>query len=219
MYIQKKVLMCMDANTILHNLRNVIKNPKGELNYTTPFELLVAVMLSSQCTDKRVNMVTSTLFKKYSTPKDFANADTQELKNAISSINYFNTKAIRLKEMSQMLLDKYAGVVPSSIDELVKLPGVGRKSASVVMVEAFNQSAMPVDTHVFRVAKRLNLSKSNTVLGVEKDLRNVFDENVYDYKELHHLLILFGRYYCKAVNPSCKECKFRNICTEVNKCF
>ena len=97
MYIQKKVLMCMDANTILHNLRNVIKNPKGELNYTTPFELLVAVMLSSQCTDKRVNMVTSTLFKKYSTPKDFANADIQELKNAISSINYYNTKAIRLK--------------------------------------------------------------------------------------------------------------------------
>ena len=118
MYIQKKVLMCMDANIILHNLRNVIKNPKGELNYTTPFELLVAVMLSSQCTDKRVNMVTSTLFKKYSTPKDFANANIQELKNAISSINYYNTKAIRLKEMSQMLLGTSPPYLSSSICDI-----------------------------------------------------------------------------------------------------
>ena len=207
------------ALEIIERLKKEYPDAGCTLDYDQAWKLLVSVRLAAQCTDARVNIVVEKLYEKFPDVDALADAPVEEIEAIVKPCGLGHSKARDISACMKILRDKYDGKVPENFEELLPLPGVGRKSASVVMVEAFNQSAMPVDTHVFRVARRLNLSKSNTVLGVEKDLRDVFDENMYDYKELHHLLILFGRYYCKAVNPSCKECKFRNICTEVNKCF
>lgn len=203
----------MDKNTInliYDNLSKLHTNAECELNYTTPFELLVAVILSAQCTDKRVNMVTKELFLKYNTPEDYARLTIEELKPYIYSTGFYNNKAKNIIKMANSLIDKYQGKLPEDVEELITLEGVGRKTASVLRAVAFNKPAMPVDTHVYRVSRRLGLSKSNNVDGVEKDLKKAFDES--SWSKAHHLLLFHGRYICVSRNPKCSECNLVNVC-------
>ena len=203
----------MDKNTInliYDNLSKLHTNAECELNYTTPFELLVAVILSAQCTDKRVNMVTKELFLKYNTPEDYARLTIEELKPYIYSTGFYNNKAKNIIKMANSLIDKYQGKLPEDVEELITLEGVGRKTASVLRAVAFNKPAMPVDTHVYRVSRRLGLSKSNNVDGVEKDLKKAFDES--SWSKAHHLLLFHGRYICVSRNPKCNMCNLVNVC-------
>lgn len=191
-------------------LNEVIPNPKCELNFKNNFELLIAVMLSAQCTDKRVNQVTEQLFKKYNTPKDFANLGLEELEKEIYSCGFYHNKAKNIISMSKNLIENFNGEVPNNREQLESLSGVGRKTANVVLSVGFNQNTIAVDTHVLRVSKRLGLTKSSNPLVVEKDLMKGFNEN--DWGKLHHMLILFGRYYCKSQNPKCENCKLKKYC-------
>jgi endonuclease-3 len=189
-------------------------NPEAEteLNYSNPFELLVAVVLSAQCTDKRVNMVTPELFADFSTPKKMMQSDFDELFPYIRSISYPNNKTKHLLGLSKMLVEKYGGEIPEQREELVKLPGVGRKTANVIASVLFNQPAMAVDTHVFRVSKRLGLvtQTAKTPLEVEKQLiKHIPEQHVHI---AHHWLILHGRYTCLARKPKCDECKITHLC-------
>lgn len=188
-----------------------------ELNYNTPFELLVAVILSAQCTDKRVNMVTPDLFARYSTPQDMAEATSDEIFYYIKSISYPNNKAKHLVGMARILCSDFGGEVPGTLDELVTLPGVGRKTANVIQAVAFNKSAMPVDTHVFRVSHRTGLvpKRCTTPYSVEKELVKHIPAELLP--KAHHWLILHGRYVCKARTPDCHACGLRDFCKEYNK--
>ena len=185
---------------------------KTELNYGSDFQLLVAVMLSAQCTDKRVNQVTPALFAAYPDAQSIAQADVQEVLHYIKSVSYPNAKARHLVKMARILYNDYAGDVPRSFAELVKLPGVGRKTANVMEAVAFGRAAMPVDTHVFRVAHRLGLvpKSATTPLMVEKGLKkNIPPEMQAD---AHHWLLLHGRYICQSRKPKCGKCPFGEIC-------
>lgn len=182
-----------------------------ELNYTNPYELLVAVVLSAQCTDKRVNMVTPTLFKKFPTPQAMANASVDEIFTYIKSISFPNNKAIHLYKMANQLILDFKGEVPQEMEKLESLAGVGRKTANVLRAVAFNLPAMPVDTHVFRVANRIGLvSKATTPLEVEKQL--VKNIPVEILSTAHHWFILHGRYTCMARNPKCTDCGIKEGC-------
>jgi len=184
---------------------------ESELQYNNPYELLVAVILSAQCTDKRVNMTTPALFKRFPTPADMAESSQEEIYGYIKSISYPNNKAKNLFKMSQMLVSEFGGVVPDDLDELQKLPGVGRKTANVMRAVAFNQQAMPVDTHVFRVANRIGLTKnSKNVATTEKTLVKYLPNETLS--KAHHWLILHGRYVCKARKPLCEQCGITQIC-------
>lgn len=184
--------------------------PTTELNFTNPFETLVAVILSAQCTDKRVNMVTPALFAAYPTPQTMAVATTDDLLRYISSVSYPNSKARHLQAMAAMLVDEFNGEVPSTMDELTRLPGVGRKTANVIMGVVFHKAAIAVDTHVFRVANRTGLAVGKTPLEVEKALtRHISEEDRYN---AHHWLLLHGRYVCKAIKPNCLECGIKQWC-------
>ncbi len=190
---------------------------KSELNFSNPFELLVAVVLSAQCTDKRVNLVTPALFEAYPSAEEMSKASIDDILHFISSVSYPNNKAKHLLGLSKGLVEKFSGVVPDSIDDLQTLPGVGRKTANVVMAVAFNKPAMPVDTHVFRVAHRLGLvpKTATTPLSVEKKLvKNIPTELLAD---AHHWLLLHGRYVCKALKPDCKNCGLNLYCSFKNK--
>ena len=199
------------TNREIYNILNAkFEAPECELNFNSTFELLVAVILSAQCTDKRVNLVTEKLFKLYNTPKDFAKLENSELEKLIYSCGFYKNKAKNIINMSKSLTQRFNGVVPNTLEELESLDGVGRKTANVVLSVAYNKNAIAVDTHVFRVSRRLNLSKSNNVLGVEKDLMKAFDENLWG--RLHHMLVLFGRYTCKSQNPKCESCELYNFC-------
>lgn len=189
------------AMEIYHYLDTLIENPKSELNYGNTFELLVAVMLSAQCTDKRVNQVTKVLFLNYNKPEHFACMEQTELEKLIFSTGFYHNKAKNIIAASKAILERHNGLVPSTFNELVALPGVGRKTANVILIVGFNTPAIPVDTHVFRVSNRLGLTKAKTPLECEKQLEKLFDKQYY--AKLHHLLILFGRYYCTAHNKSC----------------
>jgi len=182
-----------------------------ELGYTDPFSLIVAVILSAQCTDKRVNMITPALLGKYPDAKSMAAADPADILEFIKSCSYPNNKAKHLSEMSKMLISDFRGTVPSDPAELQKLPGVGRKTANVVASVVFNKPVMAVDTHVFRVSSRLGLIRNApTPLSAEKQLsRNIPEELMH---KAHHWLILHGRYICKARNPLCNECGLRDFC-------
>lgn len=184
---------------------------ESELQYNNPYELLVAVILSAQCTDKRVNMTTPALFRRFPTPLDMASSSQEEVFEYIKSISYPNNKAKNLFKMSQMLVSDFDGVVPDDMEELQKLPGVGRKTANVMMAVAFKHQAMPVDTHVFRVANRIGLTKnSKNVSATEKTLvKNLPNETL---SKAHHWLILHGRYVCKARKPLCEQCGITQIC-------
>lgn len=186
-------------------------NPRCELNYNKDYELLIAVMLSAQTTDKRVNMVTSTLFNKYPSLKEIKNADINDIIEIIKPIGTFNKKASNVKEIATRLLDDYNGIVPNDRKYLESLPGVGRKTTNVVLANLYNVPCIAVDTHVSRVSVRLKLAKSNDdVLTIEKKLTKKFPKD--KLVSLHHQLVLFGRYYCKAINPDCTNCKLKDIC-------
>ena len=196
---------------IVNNLREIIQNPKTELHYSSVFQLLIAVMLSAQCTDKRVNIVTKELFLKWDTPEKLATADIIDVEDVIKPCGFYHNKAKNIIECSKQIVESYNGEVPNDLEKLQSLAGVGRKTASVVLAVGFGIPAMPVDTHVFRVSKRLGLSDGKDVEKVERDLSMTFDKK--DWNELHHLILLFGRYYCTARNPKCKDCVFKEICT------
>jgi len=188
--------------------------PVTELNYSNPFELLVAVILSAQCTDKRVNIVCKTLFQRFPESESMAASSVEELFNYIRSISYPNNKAKHLLGMATMLMEKFNGEVPSDLNDLQKLPGVGRKTANVIVSVIFEQPAMAVDTHVFRVANRLGLTKSKTPLATELELVKYIPTDLIRFA--HHWLILHGRYVCVARSPKCGECGLREICLYYN---
>ncbi len=189
-------------------------NVESELNYSSPYELLVATMLAAQCTDKRVNMVTPALFAAYPTVSDLAKATEEEVLTHIKSVSYPNSKASHLVQMAQMAVRDFSGQIPCTMEELTKLPGVGRKTANVVLAFAFGQAAMPVDTHVFRVSHRLGLvpESAKTPEAVEKELVKHFPKEYIS--RTHHWLLLHGRYICTARKPHCEECPLTCICDE-----
>lgn len=195
---------------IFERLSHLIDNPKSELNYSNEFELLIAVMLSAQCTDKRVNQVTRVLFEKYKTPNDFACMENWQLEEYIKSCNYYRTKANNIIKASKMIVERFGGNVPSGHEDLVSLPGVGNKTANVVQAVAFHKQALAVDTHILRVSNRLGLVETKNPSECEKALKAIFAG--YDYVDLHHLLLLFGRYHCMARNPKCEGCVLSEIC-------
>ncbi|WP_066312970.1 endonuclease III [Bacillus sp. FJAT-29814] len=187
-----------------------------ELNHSNPFELIIAVSLSAQCTDALVNKVTKDLFKKYKTPEDYLSVPLEELQNDIRSIGLYRNKAKNIQSLCRLVLDEYAGDIPTDRDELTKLPGVGRKTANVVVSVAFGIPAIAVDTHVERVSKRLGICRwKDSVLEVEKTLMRKVPKQ--EWSDTHHRLIFFGRYHCKAQNPQCPSCPLLELCREGKK--
>ncbi len=189
---------------------------QSELQFKNSYELLVAVVLSAQCTDKRVNMVTPALLQRYPTPFALAQASVEDIYAYIKSVSYPNNKAKHLHGLAQVLVEKFNGVVPDNMEELQMLPGVGRKTANVILAVIFDQPAMAVDTHVFRVANRLGIvEKADTPLKVELQLTKHFPKDIIP--KAHHWLILHGRYVCLARKPKCEECGLTSICDFFNQ--
>lgn len=187
-----------------------------ELNHSNPFELVVAVVLSAQCTDALVNKVTKNLFQKYKKPEDFLAVPLSELENDIRSIGLYRNKAKNIQKLSQIILEKYNGVVPNDRDLLTELPGVGRKTANVVVSVAYDVPAIAVDTHVERVSKRLGICRwKDSVLEVEKTLMRRIPKD--EWSITHHRMIFFGRYHCKAQSPKCEVCPLLLLCREGKK--
>jgi len=203
------------AFKIIELLNKSIKNPKTSLKYRNQFTLLTSVVLSAQCTDVNVNNVTKNIYKKYYTPKHFVDLGINKIRNLIKSIGLFNNKAKNLYFLSKILLEKYHSKVPNKFEELILLPGVGRKTANVVLNEAFKKPTIAVDTHVFRVSNRTGLTKGNNPDQVEKQLLNILPS--LHLKKAHHLILLHGRHICKARKPLCKECTIRQICLYKSK--
>lgn len=190
-------------------LKELFPNGYCELKFNSNFELLVAVILSAQCTDKRVNMVTSELFKKYNTPQDFASIPQEQLEPLIRSCGFYHNKAKHIIEASQSIVQNFNGKVPENYDDLLSLAGVGRKTANVVSGIAFNANVVAVDTHVLRVSNRLGFTTSKNPNICERDLTKRFKN---DLTNLHYRMVLFGRYYCKAQKPLCENCKLKSEC-------
>jgi len=180
-----------------------------ELNYNNVYELLVAVMLSAQCTDKRVNIITPALFEKYPNVVALANASLDDVKELIKSCSFFNNKAKNLIKMAQSVVSEYDAKIPLNTKELIKLSGVGQKTANVVMIEYTGANLMAVDTHVYRVAHRLGLCDAPTAIKCEEQLTKKFKSNLH---QLHQAMVLFGRYNCKAIKPECDECFMKPYC-------
>ena len=195
---------------IQHILKTTYPDVKTQLRNANPFELLVATILSAQCTDKQVNHVTKDLFNRLKTPQDFASASNEAIEELIRSTGYFRNKAKNIKNCSKSLLEKYDGQVPQSLDELVKLPGVGRKTANVVLGSAFDIPGIVVDTHVARISKRLELTKSNNQVKIEYDLMEIIPQEEWNVFSLQ--LIYFGRAICKARKPACPTCPLYDLC-------
>ena len=201
---------------ITNYLNELYPNPKCELNYNKDYELLIAVVLSAQTTDKRVNKVTSVLFSKYPSLKALKEADIKDIEEIIKEIRTFKKKAIFVKEIATYLVDNCDGKVPNDRKVLENMSGVGRKTANVVLSNLFDEPAIAVDTHVSRVSKRLGLaSKNDDVTQIEKKLMKKLDKSIWS--KTHHQLVLFGRYNCKALKPECKNCKLIDICKEKKK--
>ena len=185
------------------------KDARTELVFSNDFELLIAVMLSAQCTDKRVNLITPELFAKFPTPQALSKASLDSIKECIKTCSFFNNKAKNLKAMAQEVCEKYGGAIPLDREILKTLPGVGQKTANVVLIESQEANFIAVDTHVFRVSHRLGLSNATTPLATEEDLTRIFKDNL---ATLHQAMVLFGRYTCKAVNPKCEDCFLSHLC-------
>lgn len=202
----------MKKNILLINnyLDELIPNPICELNYQKDYELVIAVMLSAQTTDKGVNKVTSILFKKYNSLEKLASSNIEDIKEIIKPIGNYNKKANNIIEISKILINKYNKQVPKTYEELEILPGIGRKSANVIRSEIYKIPSFAVDTHVIRVTNRLGLVKTKDPVIIEKELEKIFKKS--DWIRKHQQLVLFGRYYCKAKNPDCQNCKLLNIC-------
>jgi endonuclease-3 len=198
------------AFQLIKLLDKSIKNPKTSLKYRNRFTLLTSVVLSAQCTDLNVNNVTRAIYKKYYTPKHFVNLGINKIRNLIKSVGLFNNKAKNIYKLSKILLEKYQSKIPSKFEDLISLPGVGRKTANVVLNAAFNQATIAVDTHVFRVANRTGLSNDKNPEKVENQLLKILPKK--HIKKAHHLILLHGRYVCKARNPLCKTCIINKIC-------
>ena len=200
---------------VLEYFRRQMPEVNTELEFGSIFQLLVAVVLSAQCTDKRVNMVTPGLFKRYPSPQDLAEAEPEEVREYISSVSYPTNKAKHLVGMARAIMEKHGGEVPSDMDSLLALPGVGRKTANVIQAVAFGKPAMAVDTHVFRVSHRLGLVPpgDNTPLKVEQTLTKHIDKD--DIPMAHHWLLLHGRYVCTARSPHCEKCGLQHICPKL----
>lgn len=201
------------AKNVFDTLRTVIPAPETELEYTDSWQLLVAVMLSAQCTDARVNLVTPALFERFPTSLDMAQSTQEEVFKSIRSISYPNTKAKHLVETARIIQDEFQGRVPQTVAELIKLKGVGRKTAQVVASVAFDVPTLAVDTHVFRVANRIGLvpKHSHTPEKVERALKRLIPKK--DWGDAHHLLILHGRYTCTARTPGCDSCSISSYCS------
>ena len=199
-------------NMVLAHFRKAMPEVTTELEFGSVFQLLVAVMLSAQCTDKRVNQVTPALFRRYPDAKTMAQAEPEDVLEYVSSVSYPNSKAAHLVAMARQLIERFDGEVPSDMDLLMELPGVGRKTANVIQAVAFGQSAMPVDTHVFRVSHRLGLvSKTdNTPFKVEQTLKKHIP--AVEVSLAHHWLLLHGRYVCTARKPHCEKCELESLC-------
>ena len=198
------------AFQLIKILNKSIKNPKTSLKYRNQFTLLTSVVLSAQCTDLNVNNVTKSIYKKYYAPKHFVKLGINKIRNLIKSIGLYNTKAKNLYYLSKILLEKHQSRVPNNLKDLILLPGVGRKTANVVLNEVFNKPTIAVDTHVFRVANRTGLSNGKNPEQVENQLLKVLQKK--HIKKAHHLILLHGRYTCKARNPLCKKCVINKIC-------
>lgn len=196
---------------VVERFESNMPSPRTELHYSDPFQLLVAVVLSAQCTDKRVNMVTPALFDRFPDAASMAAADIDEIYPFIKSVSYPNNKTKALKGLAVKLVEDYDGRVPDDIEDLMKLPGVGRKTANVVLSVIYNRPTMAVDTHVFRVAERIGLTtRSRNPLSTEKKLVSHLDDEVIS--RAHHWLILHGRYVCKARKPMCDKCYLADVC-------
>ncbi|MFL1706441.1 endonuclease III [Campylobacter sp. MOP7] len=205
----KKDIKAIKEQFLLH-----FKDARSELKFNNLYELLVCVMLSAQCTDKRVNLITPELFKSYPDIKSMANANLASVKILIQSCSFFNNKAQNLIKMAKSVMENFGGEIPLSEKELVSLAGVGQKTAHVVLIEHNGANLMAVDTHVFRVSHRLGLSKAKTPEGVELDLTKSFKT---DLNTLHQAMVLFGRYTCKAIRPNCDECFLNDLCKSKDK--
>lgn len=204
------------ARHILDTLANMFPDAHCELMHSNPFELTIAVLLSAQCTDETVNKVTLDLFNKYKKPEDYLVVSLEELEQDIRRIGLFRNKAKNIQQLCRMILEKYAGEIPELHEQLVELPGVGRKTANVVVSTAFGVPAIAVDTHVERVSKRLAMANwKDSVLEVEKKLMKLVPKE--EWTVTHHRLIFFGRYHCKAQNPQCDICPLLPVCREGKK--
>lgn len=206
----KRVLSKNDTKKVLKILNNLYPDAGPQLNYSNSFELLIATILSAQCTDVQVNKVTKELFKKYKTPADYLKLTEEELGKIIKSCGFYKNKSKNILRTCRILINRYNGNVPNTREQLMELPGVGRKTANVVLSNAFGKNAIAVDTHVFRVSNRIGIADSNNVEDTEKDLMENIDENMWS--KAHHLLIFHGRNICKARKPLCEECPLDSYC-------
>ena len=203
------------VSKLIQLLNQSIKNPKTSLRYRNKFTLLTSVVLSAQCTDTNINNVTKNIYKKYYTPEHFTNLGIIRIKKMIKSVGLYNVKAKNLYNLSKILIEKYQSKVPDSLENLLSLPGVGRKTANVVLNTGFNRSTIAVDTHVFRVSNRTGLTNGKNPNQVEEQLIKILP-NKYR-KKAHNLILLHGRYTCKSRSPLCKKCIIKKICLYKNK--
>ena len=203
-----------EANRIFKILSEMFPDAHCELIYNNLFELLIATILSAQTTDAKVNKVTLVLFGKYPDSLSLQDANISEVEEILKPLGLYKNKAINIIKLSKILTNEYHGIVPNNYDDLTKLPGVGRKTANVVLAEGFNVPRIAVDTHVLRVSNRLGLSLKHSPVEVEEDLMNLFDESIWI--EVHLKLLFFGRYFCKAKNPNCEKCFNKNRCISKN---
>lgn len=200
-----------DAIIIIEALKKMYPDAKCSLDFSTPFQMLVSVVLSAQCTDERVNKTTPSIFSKYSTPQDFADMDIELLEELIHPCGFYKTKAKNLKRTAQILVEKYDGMVPNNMEDLMSLPGVGRKSANVIMLEAFDlPQGIAVDTHCKRIANRLGFSSESDPAKIEQDLLKVIPKEYY--KDVNHIFIWHGRNVCTSQKPKCDSCKLQQYC-------
>lgn len=205
-----------NAIKIIENLKKYYPEATCSLNFKTPFQMTVAVMLSAQCTDERVNKTTPLLFEKYGTPETINKIELEELEKIIHPCGFYKNKAKNIKATAEIIVNKYGGIVPNTMEDLIKLPGVGRKSANVIMLEAFNSpQGIAVDTHAKRISNRLGLSKNSDPGKIESDLVSIFPKK-YFY-DVNHLLVWHGRKICVARNPKCMECPVKELCEFANK--
>ena len=201
---------------IIKKLKEAYPDATCSLDFKTPFQMLVAVALSAQCTDERVNKTTPNLFEKYSTPEDICNMKLEELERIIHPCGFYKNKAKNIKAMAKEIIEKYEGKVPQTMEELINLPGVGRKSANVVMLEAFNNpQGIAIDTHAKRIANRVGLSNQTDPSKIEQDILKLIPKEYY--KDVNHLLVWHGRKTCDARKPKCSECVIKTYCNYYKK--
>ncbi len=201
---------------IIEKLKQYYPEATCSLDFKTPFELVIAVMLSAQCTDERVNKVTPKLFEKYSTPESICSIELEDLEKIIYPCGFYKNKAKNIKLMAKEILEKYNGNVPQTMEELTKLPGVGRKSANVIMLEAFNNpQGIAIDTHAKRILNRLGMSKNSEPTKIEQDVLKIIPKKYY--KDVNHLLVWHGRKICDSRKPKCLECPIKEYCNNVKK--